>query len=115
MGVGISAVRPYVKSFLNNSEGIKGVTSINIDRNHYVYEDEFKSINHENFECVYTDSRSVLFEKIDKTIHLSESLFYIIGSESFIFEVSSHLLKRGVYKGDIMIDKNEHKRADYEL
>lgn len=115
MGVGISTMRPYIKSYIENSSGIKSMTNINVDRGNYIYADELNAIEHVSFENAYVPSRKDLFEKIDAEIHLSESLYYIVGSDKFLGEVIAHLLKRGVYKGDIMIDKHEEKREAYNI
>jgi len=115
MGVGISTMRPYVKSFLEDSSGIKSMTNINIDRGGYIYKEELDGVNHVSFENAYVPSRKDLFEKIDAEVHLSDSLYYVVGSETFLKEVINHLLKRGVFKGNIMIDKHEHKRVEYKL
>ncbi len=115
MGVGISTMRPYVKSFLSDPTGIEKVININVDRGNFIYQDELETIDNVLFKNIYTDSRKELFENIDVSVHLTESLYYIVGSDQFIEEVSSHLLKRGVFKDFIMIDKHAEKRADYNL
>jgi len=115
MGVGISTMRPYVMSFLSDPTGIENMTNINVDRGNHIYCDELDAIDHVLFRNIYTTSRIELFERIDSSVNLEDSLYYIVGSDTFIDEVSSHLFKRGVFKDYIMIDKHADKRSDYNL
>lgn len=115
MGVGISTMRPYIMRYLSDPMGIKSMTNINIDRGPYIYKEELDGIRHEGFNNVYADSRVKLFESVDASIHLTDSLYYLVGSDAFIGEISKHLLGRGVHKSAIMIDKHAEKREFFNL
>lgn len=115
MGVGISTMRPYIMRYLDDSRGIKNMTNINVDRGSFVYKDELEGIDQPGFQNIYTDSRTGLFQAVDASVHLTDSLYYLVGSDAFLSEVSRHLLMRGIHKSSIMIDKHVEKREIFNL
>jgi ferredoxin--NADP+ reductase len=105
MGVGIATFRPLIKQFKENSEGIKSITSINIDsKREFVYKNEVESVNKEMFVNHYVGSRQELYEKVDKCL-APNALYYIVGSDNFLRAIIEYLKGHSISKNNIIIDK----------
>lgn len=102
MGIGLSTFRPMIIDYQQDKTGIKGMTSINVDKRPLrLYQNIFK----EDTQNYYAKDRAKFFGLIDDTIKVKGRYYYIVGSNGFLKDIIDYLLAKGVNKKAINIDK----------
>ncbi|MFC3417920.1 dihydropteridine reductase [Salinicoccus hispanicus] len=112
-GVGIATYRPIVLSYFENAEGVNQMHSLNIDSSKaFLFTDVFKTEADKNFSAQFVDTRSDYYEQVRKIAADENGLFYVVGSDEFLVQNISVLVKEGVEPENIMLDKYEESRAE---
>ena len=113
-GVGMATIRPLVKKFIYESEGIKNVISLNVDSSkEYLFFDEMHAYAKQNkaFTQEYVSSRERFYAALESYFNgeptLNKGLFYIVGSDAFLIQVYHALSKKGVHLEQMVFDKKE--------
>lgn len=114
-GVGIAAMRTFIKSYEGDQTGIPYMIQINVDSKSSIYQAEFTEIELkvEQFRSIYVKHRSNFINQLDFEVQniISDRadlpLFYVVGSDAFINDTISHLNAVGIPSEDIITD--EHK------
>ncbi len=112
-GVGIAAIRPFVKAYESNKNGIPHVIQLNVDSSGPIYQDEFSAISLQNplFESYYLQHRQGFYSKLDVVLqglfesHEKDPYIYIIGSEGFVRETFQYLIEMGISDEQLIIDQ----------
>lgn len=111
-GVGIAAVRPFIKAYEKDSTSIPKVLQINVDRSHKLYSEEMSTLeNNLPFKSIYADSRTAFYKQLDSELQAllgdhTDPYIYVIGSDHFVLDVRSHLKTVGFSDKDILIEKH---------
>ena len=114
MGVGIATMRPLIKTFLKDSEGISKLVNLNVDSSgHYVYGDELNALYHDMYSNDWTFTRSGFYNRLDDYARDKDNQFYVVGSDSFIRQVIKRLRASHVRDEDIFLDKKPEKMGAY--
>lgn len=111
MGVGLATFRPFLISLQRKRDNIPFVTNITIDSKHAnLYQSEREMSQHDCFcnHCVRT--RKELYAQIDNCLAMEQSVYYIVGSDSFIQDLCRYLINHSVDKSHIMLDKKMEER-----
>ena len=111
-GVGISAVRSLVKSFVNNQDLIPKMIQFNVDARSNIYKEEFDSYRSElnQFQSYYLSNRKTYYSMLNHELRIllkNDSVvpyIYIVGSESFVSENMTYLLDLGLTENDLIVD-----------
>ena len=106
MGVGIATMRPLILSYIQNKQGIRGLTHINVDPHPAIYRNDIESIQDETFVNIWTKTRVEYYQKLTELIK-KDSIYYIVGSDTFLRSNIQKLKSIGVKIEDILIDKKE--------
>ena len=106
MGVGIATMRPLILSYIQNKQSIRGLTHINVDPHPTIYRNDIESIQDETFVNIWTKTRVEYYQKLTELIK-KDSIYYIVGSDTFLRSNIQKLKSIGVKIEDIMIDKKE--------
>jgi ferredoxin--NADP+ reductase len=113
MGVGLATMRNLIFSYNENPEAIPKLISINIDSaENKLYKEEIDALNVSNFTNLYTINRAELYSKIDECLEKYNALYYVVGSDEFLMNVTKYLLDNKVKDENIVIDKKADKRAE---
>jgi len=116
MGVGMATIRPIIKTYMKDMDGITGILNICVDRSgDYLYKDEISNNLDKKIETLVAKSRHELNDILNDEykIEYENSIFYIVGSKEFLKDTISSLKKRGVNKDFIMIDKSKAALETY--
>lgn len=111
-GVGIAAMRGLVKSFGKDQEGVNRLTQINVDNTGDLYKEEFEALAERlnSFKSIYVNHREEFYKQVDfesQTLMLTSGyvpLFYVVGSESFLLDVTAYLMSVGFDETDVVTD-----------
>lgn len=111
-GVGISAVRSLVKSFVNNQDLIPKMIQFNVDARSNIYKEEFDLYRSEvsQFQSYYLSNRKTYYSMLNHELRIllkNDSMvpyIYIVGSESFVSENVMYLLDLGLTGNDLIVD-----------
>jgi len=106
MGVGIATMRPLILSYIQNKQGIDGLTHINVDPHPTIYRNDIESIKDGTFINIWTKTRVEYYQKLNELLR-NDSIYYIVGSDTFLRSNIQKLKSIGVKIEDIMIDKKE--------
>lgn len=110
MGVGIATMRPLIKEFVNDNEGIPSITNINVDSTgEFIYKkelDELSSSN-SNYKNYWLNSRISFYEALNQLPNPKDSIYYVVGSDLFVLNVVYNLRDKGVSSNNILIDKKD--------
>lgn len=113
-GVGLATFRPLVLEYLNNSEGVQSIHSLNVDSSkHYLFQDVFATSSGDNFTAQFADSRAAYYEAVKRLADDADGLFYLVGSDDFLKENIQLLRGQGVAREQIMLDKREQSIAEF--
>lgn len=113
-GVGIATFRPLVLEYLENSEGVHSMHSLNVDSSkNYLFDDLFKTSSEQNFTTQYVDNRPSYYDELQKLTQNKESLFYVVGSDEFLKENIRLLLDHNISSDQITIDKHEKNQVKF--
>ncbi|MCH4888110.1 hypothetical protein EZV73_11035 [Acidaminobacter sp. JC074] len=112
-GVGIAAIRAYIKKYEKDSLGIPEMLQINVDRHGKIFQEEMNDFEKRlSFRSIYLDDRKTFYSRLDfemQTLmekHQVEPYIYVIGSDAFVIETRSHLKTLGFSNEDILIEKH---------
>ena len=111
-GVGIAAMRTFIKAFEIDQSGIPMMIQINVDSKSSIYQAEFSGIEQKlkMFKSIYVKHRKSFSEQLDFEVQniISNSsddpLFYVVGSDAFVNDTISHLNAVGIPSEDIITD-----------
>lgn len=113
-GVGLATMRPLIKKFIQNTQGIPSVTSLNVDSStEYLFYDEMQGYmkQEQKFKQYYVDSRQGFYTTLQELFidrpTMKEGIFYIVGGDEFLVQVYQELKKIGVSPEDMVFDKKE--------
>lgn len=111
-GVGLATFRSTVLDYLNRSDGIEHLHSLNIESSkQFLFPDIFKSASDKNFTAQFVDNREEYYEQVQKLATDKDGLFYIVGSDEFLAQNIQVLRENGISVEQIMLDKREEQRA----
>ncbi len=115
-GVGIATMRPIIVEFGRNSEGVEALQSINIDSSgEYIYEELLEAYNNEieNFYHKFVNKREEFYQKLDFIIDNNgdNAYYYIVGSDSFMDNLSEYLRDKNI--SNIILDIHNNNHPDY--
>lgn len=112
-GLAMSTMRPLIKKFEADSTGIPELLSINVNtKDNHLFEDDFEKIDGSLFIKLWLDNRSDYLEKLKEIGNSGQKpIFYIVGSEVFVFDTLYMLRQYGVSDSDMVIDKDPDKRT----
>lgn len=115
-GVGLATFRPLVLEFLNDSQMVDRVHSVNIDSSkNYLYPDLFTPDEDRRFASEFYDNRTGYYDRVETLAEDKEGLFYIVGSDEFLTQNIRVLCDAGIAAEQIMLDKHpDRKRAMIE-
>lgn len=110
MGVGIATMRPMILEYAKDQSNIPQLININIDRAvTEIYQSEIANLKIPNFENIYVNSRADLHKSIEGTFSLENAEYHIVGSDEFLMNIGTFLLKNGVADDCIKVDKKENR------
>lgn len=113
-GVGLATFRPLALDYLNNSENVAKIHSLNIDSSkNYLFTNIFESSADKNLTAHFVGSRSEYYEEAAKLTEDKDGLFYVVGSDEFLRQNIELLLKQGIPNHQIMLDKHEGQREKF--
>lgn len=106
-GVGIAATRTMIRAYVLNQKHIPSLLHINIDSSGmYLYQDDITQ-----YECttqgltnIFVNSRDDLYQELAGKF-LDDAIYYIVGGDEFLFDVSKWLMSRGISISSIILDK----------
>lgn len=108
MGVAIATMRPLIQTFAQDSTNIPELWNIHVDSSrNYLFYDELRTLQTESLHLVWTSSRSEFYESLHQSMNLKNPIFYVVGSDEFVREVTIRLLDCGVFISNIILDKKE--------
>ncbi len=115
-GVGIATMRPIIVEFGRNNQGVEALQSINIDSSgEYIYEELLEAYNKEidNFYHMFVKSRKDFYQKLDFILENNgnNAYYYIVGSDSFVEDISSYL--RSIEISNIILDVHNNNHPNY--
>lgn len=112
-GVGIATFRPLVLDYLNNSDNVNKIHSLNIDSSkNYLFPDLFVPESENGLTSEFIDNRSGYYDRVRQLAEDKDGFFYIVGSDEFLSENISILRSQGIQPEQIMLDKHEKTRQE---
>ena len=109
MGVGISAMRSFVLSYMENREGIPSIANINVDSSGFIYKKNLDNLTDDSYKNYWIDSRKAFYEILEDKASVEEGIYYVVGSDSFITEVMDVLKEHKINRDNIIIDKKQEE------
>lgn len=107
MGVGIATFRPIIIEYINNDSQTPFITNINIDRSgNFVYQEEFEKFSSDKIKNCLVTNRTDLYHEIDKCLINTDNVYYVVGSNEFNKSIGIYLLKKGIAKKSIILDRD---------
>lgn len=106
MGVGIATMRPLIVSYLNNQSDIPHLTNINVDSN-TIFQTELDLLTNSFYTNYWTKSRVQFYQTLTEVMKNDNSIYYIVGSDTFLRTIIKKLKANNVSVEDIMIDKKD--------
>lgn len=107
MGVGIATMRPLILAYNKDRTKVSKLIHINVDSNPTIYKDEIDSYVNDQFINFWTRSRVDYFQKLTDIINKENTIYYIVGSDTFLRTNIQKLKLAGVSVDNIMIDKKD--------
>ena len=112
-GVGIATFRPLVLDYLNNSENVNKIHSLNIDSSkNYLFPDLFVPESENGLTSEFIDNRNDYYDRVKQLTEDKDGLFYVVGSDEFLSENIAILRNEGIRPEQIMLDKHEKSRQE---
>ncbi len=112
MGVGITAFRTIIMTYLADRSGIPSLTNINVDRReHFILREELDRLVCEGYGNFWEKDRKALNSRLG-TLEYGNSLFYLVGSDEFLADLCLFLLGSGVPRENIVMDKKPEKNVE---
>ena len=114
MGVGIATMRPLIKAYINDTNGIPYIININVDSSgEFVFRKELDELVNDNYTNYWVDSRKSFYDTLNQLPNPKEAIYYVVGSDLFIMNVVHNLRNKGISTNDIVIDKKEELVQKY--
>lgn len=112
-GVGIATFRPLVREYLNNTDKVDGLHSLNVDSSkNYLYPELFVNNEDGRFTAEFVDNRAEYYSKVRELANQTDALFYIVGSDEFLADNINLLKDAGVQGENIMLDKHPGRKEE---
>ncbi|MFS0673623.1 dihydropteridine reductase [Ornithinibacillus sp. 179-J 7C1 HS] len=112
-GVGLATFRPLVLDYLERTDHVNQIHSLNIDSSKdYLFPTIFQSAPDKNFTSMFTDNRNDYYEEVQNLAADKDGLFYIVGSDEFLVDNMEVLREQGIKPEQIMLDKREKGRHE---
>lgn len=114
-GVGVATARPMVKAFTENRQDIPHLIHLHVDKEKpFIYNKDFTQWSADCSQLLHIPviGRQSFFEELEIIAQRRDSLFYLIGSDDFILDVRTRLIREGIPAQSIYLDK---KPSFYEL
>ncbi len=112
-GVGLATFRPLVLDYLNNSDNVKKIHSLNVDSSkNYLFPDLFVPESENGLTSEFIDNRNGYYTRVKELAEDKDGLFYVVGSDEFLSENISVLRSQGIEPEQIMLDKHEKTRQE---
>lgn len=106
MGVGIATMRPLLLACDKDRVDIPLMLNINVDASgEFLYRNDLDQISSDSYRNYWLDRRGKLHDMIEKSTIPENSIYYLVGSDTFIIDLIHRLKGKGVSIEDIMIDK----------
>lgn len=113
-GVGLATFRPLVLDYFERADNVNQIHSLNIDSSKdFLFTNVFKSATDKKFTSQFVDNRKDYYEEVKKLAADKDGLFYVVGSDEFLVQNIEVLRKQGIKPEQIMLDKHEHKLAEF--
>lgn len=113
MGVGMATMRPLIKEYLKNQEGVPSLLNITIDSiNPFIFQKEFSPLETLDYQNHWISEREVFTQEIQRSAKLSNGIYYIVGTDNFLRDTVKLLRDRQVSLERIVLDKKEEARKE---
>lgn len=113
-GVGLATFRPLVLDYLERSDNVNGIHSLNIDSTKdFLFTSIFEPAPDKKFTSQFVDNRSDYYEEVKHLAADKDGLFYVVGSDEFLTQNIEILRAEGIQPEQIMLDKHEGKRNEF--
>lgn len=113
-GVGLATFRPLVLDYLNHSDGVSRIHSLNIDSSKdFLFSDIFKTQPEKNFTSQLVDNRKDYYEAVQELTADKDGLYYIVGSDEFLKQNIEVLSQLGIKPEQIMLDKHKQQLEQF--
>ncbi|MCU9613117.1 dihydropteridine reductase [Caldibacillus lycopersici] len=107
-GVGLATFRPLVLSYLDRTDNVNQIHSLNIDSSKdFLFTDIFKTTPEKNFTAQFVDNREDYYAEVKNLAADKDGLFYIVGSDEFLLQNIEILRAQGITPEQMMLDKRE--------
>ncbi|WP_080874695.1 dihydropteridine reductase [Oceanobacillus timonensis] len=109
-GVGLATFRPLVLEYLERTDNVNQIHSLNIDSSRdFLFTPIFESAPDKKFTSQFVDNRKDYYEEVKNFAADKNGLFYIVGSDEFLTQNIEVLREQGVKPEQIMLDKHEQQ------
>jgi len=108
-GVAIATMRPLIRAYSNSNKGIESMTHINVDSSQeFIFEEEltWSAQTTNGLQNFYASTRDKFDELLNSKFN-SNALYYVVGSDSFVIDISKRLLSKGIVVDSLVLDKPE--------
>lgn len=113
-GAGLATLRPLALKFLQDQSNVNSIHSLNVDSTgHYLFTDIFNNEEVEKISSQFVDNRDDYYIEADKLMSDKEGLFYVVGSDEFLKQNIEILLKNGIPKDQVILDKHPGQRETF--
>lgn len=113
MGVGISAMRSLILSYIDNREGIPNIVNINVDSSGFIYKKDLDKLTNDSYRNYWLSSRKAFYEILKNIANIEGGIYYVVGSDPFISEVIGMLNEHKIKRENIIIDKKQEDLDRY--
>lgn len=109
-GVGLATFRPLVLDYLNHSDQVDSIYSLNVDSSkHYLFPHLFKTDSDKRLTSEFVDTRQAYYERVKELGADKNALYYVVGSDEFLLENIALLHEMSIQSDQIKLDKHEHQ------
>lgn len=113
-GVGLATFRPLVLDYLERTENINQIHSLNIDSSKdFLFTNIFESAPDKKFSSQFVDNREDYYKDVKNLIADKDGLFYIVGSDEFLKQNIELLRAQGIKPEQIMLDKRQQQMSEF--
>lgn len=113
-GVGLATFRPLVLNYLDCSDNVNQMHSLNIDSSKdFLFTDIFQSVPDKKFTSQFVDNRKDYYDEVKNLARDKEGLFYIVGSDEFLIQNIEVLREQGIKTEQIMLDKHARRLPEF--
>src|SRR5690606_5653522 len=106
--------RPLVLDYLERSEHINQMHSLNIDSSKdFLFTNIFETEPDKKFTSQFVDNREDYYEEVKNLAEDRDGIFYIVGSDEFLLQNIEVLREQGIKPEQIMLDKREKQLPEF--